>query len=795
MAGDKECRMFFADGVRRTDYVIAFTLPPKCLKLQDDFFSSLLDYGIEIEMENCDGQIFDFKDAASVGVLGEKGVGIARLHITWTQLLRVAEVLRFQKPVVFDEYFFISFGVDRIKTFKSISNEEDFFSPLERTEAIEYILRRVTVQPHATSDSDHNTLLPSAGVYEHLRNTVFLAAFPLHEPEIPGGLRSRLIANWASCSSLLNKQPLDDIRAYFGERVAFCFAWTQFYMWCFLGIFLVSFGVAIIPSILPNSPHSIISEICAPNATTYIMCPSCSVKGCRFRKLSDACGDLSLIYFFDNPISTFLAFIAPILGTLCLNLWIYEQSKLQHRWHVQDYRITDEPPRQEFLARLHGKPSSSTIHRSYWRFTAPVHAVTYLITCLLIGLTVALTFTTMYVGYRLEIYFLQCANEFCNKHATYLAFAVDHTLNAVGICALSWIYKTWAEKSTSFECHRTQSQHDRSLMLKLFFLEFINVYLSLLSAVVIRAVNVSFPGQSHAMFEPPEWPVWTGLFAIFYEVYIECTVIVVVKGIRQWLPRDWWTRLRRKIGPSGQVPVPGNSGSPAYRHCLDNLALCSPDARPLFQQYLYMCLFIGFAVMFLPASFPWIISLLLFATLTVRGLAMKLTRTMHRLVAHRARSIGIWTQVLKGLTAFSILTNACLIAFSSEFVNKLVYQFHYSPDGSLRGYTEFTLSYMDIDSFEIADEDRSLLNGARVCRYFGYREPPTSEKPYHLTSVFWHILAAKFIFIFVFAVSVIFINWLLSCIIPRTAANSKKAREAESRMAKAMIFNRSSFNQ
>ena len=38
-------------------------------------------------------------------------------------------------------------------------------------------------------------------------------------------------------------------------------------------------------------------------------------------------------------------------------------------------------------------------------------------------------------------------------------------------------------------------------------------------------------------------------------------------------------------------------------------------------------------------------------------------------------------------------------------------------------------------------------------RYFGYREPPNSDKPYALTAVFWHILAAKFIFVFVFVVS------------------------------------------
>ncbi|VUZ50880.1 unnamed protein product, partial [Hymenolepis diminuta] len=58
-------------------------------------------------------------------------------------------------------------------------------------------------------------------------------------------------------------------------------------------------------------------------------------------------------------------------------------------------------------------------------------------------------------------------------------------------------------------------------------------------------------------------------------------------------------------------------------------------------------------------------------------------------------------------------------------------------------------------------------------RYFGYREPPNSTKPYALTSVFWHILAAKFIFISVFIVVEFSIIRIISCI-PRKIATAKE---------------------
>lgn len=44
-------------------------------------------------------------------------------------------------------------------------------------------------------------------------------------------------------------------------------------------------------------------------------------------------------------------------------------------------------------------------------------------------------------------------------------------------------------------------------------------------------------------------------------------------------------------------------------------------------------------------------------------------------------------------------------------------------------------------------------NTSAKLRYFGYREPPNSANPYALTSVFWRILAAKIIFVFIFIVS------------------------------------------
>ncbi|KAL5967237.1 Anoctamin-4 [Taenia solium] len=429
-------------------------------------------------------------------------------------------------------------------------------------------------------------------------------------------------------------------------------------------------------------------EVCLRDSTTFIMCPLCRAKGCRFKRLKKSCGDIVWSYFFDSPASVFLAFIAPIFGSLCLRLWTYQQSKLAYRWHMQNYKAAVEPARWQFSERLNRKNHSLSS----------------------ISLSIGLELVTDIIASRLEIHFMQSESQFCNEYALYLAFGLKTFFNASCVCILSSIYRAWIRWSTNLECHRTQDQQVQCILMKSCLMEFINVFLSLFTSILFRALNYGYPGQNLALFEPLEWPVWTGMFGVFYEAYIKCTVIVFVKSAFDWLPlsqvkKTVMKRVRlsvfgRSASPQ-RVEFQSLSSSPTYKHCLDNFKLDTSGEHLLFQRQFNMSNLDVIPLLF-PTKMP---------------------------------------------------PQACLIAFASEFINKLVYKFYYSPDGSMMGYANFSLSYMDVSQFEVSEEDKSLLKGSRFCRYFGYREPPGSTSPYSLTSVFWHILAAKFIFVFVFIVS------------------------------------------
>ena len=73
------------------------------------------------------------------------------------------------------------------------------------------------------------------------------------------------------------------------------------------------------------------------------------------------------------------------------------------------------------------------------------------------------------------------------------------------------------------------------------------------------------------------------------------------------------------------------------------------------------------------------------------------------------RSIGVWLDILETLGRISIITNAFIIALTSEFIPKVVYKYFYSTDGSLAGYVDFSLSHFAFEDIDPKSEVGYLL--------------------------------------------------------------------------------------
>merc|ERR1739844_581484 len=103
----------------------------------------------------------------------------------------------------------------------------------------------------------------------------------------------------------------------------------------------------------------------------------------------------------------------------------------------------------------------------------------------------------------------------------------------------------------------------------------------------------------------------------------------------------------------------------------------------LFYEYLEMVIQYGFITIFVSA-FPLApLFALLNNVLELRLDAKKLIVLHRRPVAFRVRDIGVWLHIMESLGRIAVVTNAFIIAFTSEFIPKLVYQYKYSPDHTL----------------------------------------------------------------------------------------------------------------
>ena len=135
--------------------------------------------------------------------------------------------------------------------------------------------------------------------------------------------------------------------------------------------------------------------------------------------------------------------------------------------------------------------------------------------------------------------------------------------------------------------------------------------------------------------------------------------------------------------------------------------------------------------------------------------AKKLLVHHRRPVAVRVKDIGVWLQIMESLGRISVITNALILAFTSEFIPQLVYKNIYSADGTLNGYTNFTLSYFDPRDFEKQSNVSMMSNTTEYCRYFDFRNPPDGENPYKRQDIYWHVMVARLAFVVVFQVNTV----------------------------------------
>lgn len=96
--------------------------------------------------------------------------------------------------------------------------------------------------------------------------------------------------------------------------------------------------------------------------------------------------------------------------------------------------------------------------------------------------------------------------------------------------------------------------------------------------------------------------------------------------------------------------------------------------------------------------------------------AKKLITYYRRPVTQRVRDIGVWYRILDSIGKLSVITNGFIIAFTSNFIPRLVYALAVSEHQDLHGFLNHSLAYFNTNDFQVGSAPRNSSYNITLCR-------------------------------------------------------------------------------
>lgn len=614
-----------------------------------------------------------------------------------------------------------------------------------------------------------------------LLKEVFETSFCLHEKTDQKKLRQ----NWARWSALFMGQPFDDIKCYFGEKVALYYLWLSWYTKLLipaaaLGVVVFLYALAFF------STSPLIKEVCESN---IIMCPRCD-KRCETWNLSDTCTYAKVSHLFDNEGTVAFAMFMAIWATLFLELWKRHRAKYVSHWKVYDWCEEEE----ELIMEIVNDPNCQTneFRHSYWRSTLVLILVTGML-MVIIGLTHALVVFRVVAAPLLS----ESKWEFMEDHANTLAVLLGAVLHYITIQIMTRVNRWVSLKLCELEKPNSLAATERSFTVKMFTFQFFTLFSSLFYVAFFLGRINGHPGNyvRLAGFRLEECHP-SGCLT---DLFIQMAVIMLLKQtlnnifeftvpwVKSFVRRKTAKRLKRKCGYCYRKACRDEHGrvepcdTCKIRDWLRNYHLDDSDAFSLFNEFLEMVIQFSFTTIFV-AAFPLAPLLALFNNIfEIRLDAIKMVRLERRLIPRKTNDIGVWTKVLEAIGVLAVIANGLVIGISSDFIPRLVYQYRYGPCAKgrtsthcMQGYINDTLSiaFMRSDNEDefIHPTQRNLFNVTQ-CSYRDYR-----NQDYSLTSQFWLVLAVRFAFIVLFEHVVVVCKFIAAWFVPDNPIKVKNER-------------------
>uniref|UniRef100_A0A8C7L5W3 Anoctamin n=1 Tax=Oncorhynchus kisutch TaxID=8019 RepID=A0A8C7L5W3_ONCKI len=771
--GQSSCQ-FFSDGRRKVDYVLVDRLAGDgevCVDLaveveleadpaegemvliREEFEARLLEAGLEMERDT------------EVRVYGPS---FTRLHVPWQVLSREAEFLKIKIPT---------------KKSYDLKQENGFSASLSE------FWRKVN-QPFQPN-------IPQLG-HSTTKQLSHYAPTPHHTPHQAPRHALRHATPHAMPHAPHHAPHQAPHTKYFGEKIGLYFAWLGVYTQLLIpasmvGIIVFCYGCYTVDMDVPSL------EMC-DKQQNFTMCPLCDGV-CDYWHLSTACGTARASHLFDNPATVFFAIFMSLWVATFLEHWKRRQISLNHSWDLTGLEEEEDHPRPKYETVLlqkrqmmrnkekknekkkkKKKKIETGVEKLTWRDRLPGYLINISSILFMFGLTFSAVFGV--IVYRIVVSALMAMSPDpetkSNVRVTVTATAV--IINLVVILILDEIYGAVAVWLTELEIPRTESNFEQHLILKAFLLKFMNAYAPIFYVAFFKGRFAGRPGDYVYVFNDYRMEECAPGGCLI-ELCIQLSIIMVGKQLIQnnvfeiGIPK--LKKLIRAWKGKG-ISLEEREEQRARPPQQWNLDYTLVPFEGLTPEYMEMIIQFGFVSLFV-ASFPLApLFALLNNVIEIRLDAKKFVTELRRPDAVQAKDIGIWYNILSGMGKFSVIINAFVISFTSDFIPRLVYQYMYSQTGTMHGFIDHTLSHFNVSNFRPGNAPTSsYLPETTVCRYKDYREPPWSAEAYQFSKTYWAVLAARLAFVILFQNLVMFLSLLVAWVIPDVPKNISEQLKRE----------------
>lgn len=422
-------------------------------------------------------------------------------------------------------------------------------------------------------------------------------------------------------------QPLDRIASYFGERVAFYFAWLEFY-------------------------------------TRWLIVPA--VLGVILFIFQVRDGTL------DHPLVPVYSLFIALWSTLFLEFWRRRNVELAQRWGVLGYE-REEVKRPQFSGEFRPNAITGEIEKYYPTYR---RVLKYLVSTSFVmgGLTLVAYLMVYIFSTRDELVESLTAKQVAGANGTvtvesgtasldlgdmltytdreefWIALSLPSALYGLMIPVMDFLFHWVAVKLNMWENHRTESRYRHNLVWKVFPFRFFNAFVSLF-------YYAFSPRHSILVLS-----IQLASFVIGGQIWNNVVAVILPCLCRKNRAR----REEKRLAAAGLDPTLARNRSllrQAKSKAWHEARLQEYDT---FQDYTEMIIQFGF-VTFFSMAFPLAPLVALISNFVeIRADAFKLCYNTQRPSSAKAGGIGVWFRVLQLMSLAAVVTNCVHIAITSK---------------------------------------------------------------------------------------------------------------------------------